>query len=253
MIFVDLTNAFYQDLDKHILSINEIEKYIFDLINYLEIEDYVLGVDFIDNTENLGTYSFENLMIKLNIPNIISEAKKIYNDDSINENEILFINLNILQAVLHEIVHGIQNYHLNESNFPYNILYAKELAYKDIISDELYNKYYYLFSYERDAIITSLENVLHIIKKYHKDKEKTFTYFLNDLYRFMVLGYTVNIYNIQSPAEKLYSGIYHEETPTLSNIDTYDRMKLGYQMGYRKFKKFKRNKIRKILVKNNLL
>ena len=63
MIFIDLSNHFYRDLDKHILSINEIEKYVFDLVNYLEIQDYILDVDFIESEDNLGTYSFETLII----------------------------------------------------------------------------------------------------------------------------------------------------------------------------------------------
>ena len=253
MIFVDLSSEFYRSLSNHILSDNEIEKYVFDLINYLEIEDYILDVEFVNAMDSYGSYSFENLTIKLDVPRIVQDAKMIYKINHINENEILFINLNILQAVLHEVVHGIQNCNLNEFDYAYNILYAKELAYKDKMSEELYSKYYYLFSYERDAIITSLENVLHIIKNYQKDSERTFTYFLSDLYKFMILGYTVNMFGIKSPAEKLYEDVYHENTPTLSNIDIYDKMKLGYQVSPKKFRRFKKNRIRKILSKNNLL
>jgi hypothetical protein len=61
------------------------------------------------------------------------------------------------------------------------------------------------------------------------------------------------MFNIKSPAEKIYTELYHEKTPTLSNIDVYDRMKLGYQLSSRNFNSFRRNKVKKILVKNDLL
>lgn len=176
MIFVDLSNEFYKKLCNHILSQNEIDKYVFDIINYLEIEDYIVDLEFVDIKDSFGTYSFENLTIKLDIPKIISEAKINYKAFNINENEVLFINLNILQAILHEVMHAIQNCYMNKFDYAYSILYAKELIFKNKISDELYDKYYYLFSYERDAIITSLENILHIIKTYYKKSEKTIMY-----------------------------------------------------------------------------
>ena len=253
MIFVDLSNEFYKKLSNHILSQNEIDKYVFDIINYLEIEDYIVDLEFIDTKDSFGTYSFENLTIKLDIPKIISEAKINYKAFNINENEILFINLNLLQAILHEVMHAIQNCYMNEFDYAYSILYAKELIFKNKMSDELYDKYYYLFSYERDAIITSLENILHIIKTYYKKSERTFNYFLSNLYEFLILGYKEDKNNIKSPAEQLYENIYHENTPILSNIDIYDTMKLGYQINSKNFHNFKKNRIRKILSKNDLL
>ena len=48
MVFIDTTNHFYNKLNSHILSLNEIEEYIFNLINNLGIDEYVLGVDFIE-------------------------------------------------------------------------------------------------------------------------------------------------------------------------------------------------------------
>ena len=253
MIFVETSDHFYSKLDHHILSLNEIEAYVFNLINRLEIEEYISDVVFDDELDHLGSYSFEDEAIKLNVSGIIQEAKKLFVDFKINKDQILFVNLNILEAVLHEVMHGIQNCNLNETDFAYNILYAKELAYKDTIRDDLYDKYYYLFSYERDAIITSIENLLHIIRDRYPDKEKIFEYFLSNLYSFLVLGYTINVCKIKSPAEKMYDEVYHETTPTLSNIDTYDRMKLGYQMTPHNFRSFKRNKVKKILAKNDLL
>jgi len=253
MIFIDTTNVFYRNLDTHILSLNEIENYIFNLIIKINIEDYVVGVDFINKDDLLGSYSFEDEIIKINVPKIISEATKLYDEYSIKGNKILFINLNIIEAILHEVVHGIQNCNLMEQDYAYNMLYAKELEYKDIISDELYNKYYYLFSYERDAMITSMENILHIIKTNYKNEEKIFNYFLYNIYNYLVLGYTIKNFNIKSPAEKICEELYHENTPILSNIDTYDRMKLGYQMNFKNYNSFKRNKVKKILVKNDLI
>ena len=253
MIFINTSDNFHGNLNDHILSKNEIEAYVFNIINKYGLDYYITDVEFIDDNNNLGSYSFDTAIIKINIPKIIEEAKRLYEENKIDKNPILFINLNILEATLHEVMHGIQNYHLNESNIAYNILYAREIAYTNIISDELYDKYYYLFSYERDAIITSIENILQIIKTHYPDNERTFTYFLSNLYRYLVLGYTVDLYNIKSPAEKLSEELYHDSTPILSNIDLYDRMKLGYQVSYRKYKNFKRNKVRKILSKNNLL
>ena len=253
MYFINTDDRFYKSLNTHILSINEIEEYVFNLVNRLELESYIVGVDYIDEEDTLGSYSFEEELIKLNIPRIIEEAKKLYYAYKIKGNSFLFINLNILEAVLHEVMHGIQNCNLMETDFAYNILYAKELAYKDKISDELYNKYYYLFSYERDAMISSIENILHIIKNNYKEEEKIFSYFLSNLYHFLILGYTINLCSIKSPAEKINEELYHEIAPTLSNIDTYDRMKLGYQMNTRNFRNFKRNKYKKILTKNDLL
>jgi hypothetical protein len=252
MLLIDKTDNFYKSLDNHILSMDEVKSYIFYLVDYLEIGNYVTDVVSLDGTD-CGRYSFDELLIRINLPRIIMMANVYFEKCHIEKDRTLFINLNILESILHEVVHGIQNCKIHEEDLAYNILFLREMQLAEYISDELYDQYYFFFSYERDAMITSIENILHIIDYNYKDKDRIFSYFLNNLYKYLVYGYRVGYDSITSPAEIINEELFNSPTPILSNIDIYDRLKLGYQIKPKNLRSFNRKKNRKILMKNNLL
>lgn len=252
MLFIDLTNMFYRNLHTHILSLNEIEEYIFNIRDYLEIEDSIMDVKFVTGND-LGSYSFETGIIKLNPDLLKQEANRIWEENKLTGNKILFINLNILEAIFHEVVHAIQNNGFNNPNLQFNYIYLKELSIKDNLTDEEFEKCYALFSYERVAIVSAVENILPIIKMHYKDEESIFSHFIYNLYKYLMIGYSTDCYDVTCPADIVWEDLLHEQTPVVSNIDTYDKMRLGYQVRYRELRSFRRNKIRKILTKNNLL
>ena len=77
MVFINTNDSFYKTLNNHILCLNEIEQYIFNLVNRLELESYIVGVDYIEEDGLLGSYSFDDEIIKLNVPRIIPKIKSI--------------------------------------------------------------------------------------------------------------------------------------------------------------------------------
>lgn len=241
------------NLEDHVLTDKEIKSYIYALVNYLELNDYFKGVIIKSlNEKSLATYSFETLKIKMDTDFIKRVAVSEYEYARLKKIIKAFINLEILQAIYHEVSHIIHNYIAFGSDVPIGYLYRVDIcALNDLdISDDDYDKIHNLMIIERDANINSLENILIIIKRYIKRPE-LFEYYLSKLQSFMLVGYEIKK-SIVSPMEILYDGVYHLEVPSISNIDLYDKIKLGLPLKKKDMRTFTNNERNIILGKNNL-
>lgn len=234
-------------IEDHVFTENEIKKYIYDLINYLELNDYFRGVLFnCVKLNGLASYSFKTKKIKISPELIEKEAVLEYENAKFSKKLIAFINLELLQAIYHEIVHVIHNYMAFDSNLPIGYLFYVDIVTlnNSNISDDEYDRIHDLMVIERDANITSIENILLIIKKYLKSA-KLYAYYEEKLKTFMLDGY-VEDKEIISPIEYLYNNIYHLELPNVGNIDFYERMKLGLPLKKKDIKIFMSNSVHMI-------
>lgn len=253
MIFAHNFMKLLTNIEDHIYDELEIKRYIYALINYLEVNDYFRGVLFNSiNTQGLATYSFKTQKIKINYNLILKEATQEYIHSGLNKKIITFINLELLQAIFHEVMHVIHNYMAFDGELSIGYIYLVDIeALNNLnISNEEYWKIHDLMPIEREANITALENILMIIKRYIND-DKLFEYYLNKLSYFMLDGYQIDK-NITSPMEYLYNEIYHLELPTISNIDLYDKIKLGIPLKRNELRTYTNKEIYIILKKNNL-
>lgn len=253
MIFALNFMKLLTNINNHIYTELELKKYIYALIDYLEVKNYFRGVLFNNpNVKGLATYSFKTKKIKINYNLIINEAKKEYTNSGLQSKRITFINLELLQAIYHEVMHVIHNYMAFDSDYPIGYLYLVDIKAlnETNISDEEYMQIHDLMLIEREANITSLENILIIIKKYIKDN-KLFCYYLNKLRDFMLDGYQIDK-EIISPMEYLYKEIYHLEVPHIGNIDLYDKIKLGIPINKNDLRTYMNKETYIILKKNNL-
>lgn len=95
----DLTSTFLQ---KKYYSINEIEKYIIELLNYYNLKSFCSNISFSNNNYLLGSYSSKEKELLINYKKIIETFKKISDDD-------YFIIANVYRIILHEIKHILQH------------------------------------------------------------------------------------------------------------------------------------------------
>lgn len=241
------------NLEDHVLTDKEIKSYIYALVNYLELNDYFKGVIIKSlHEKSLATYSFLTLKIKMDTDFIKSVAVLEYEQANLRKLIAAFINLEILQVIYHEVTHIIHNYMAFESDVPIGYLYRVDIcALNNLdISDDDYDKIHDLMVIEREANITSLENILIIIKKYIGNS-KLFEYYLGKLQTFMLDGYDIKK-SIISPMEILYNEVYHLEVPCVSNVDLYDKIKLGLPLKRNDIRTYTNNERNIILGKNNL-
>lgn len=249
MIFAYDFKKLLTNIEKHIYSELEIKKYIYALVDYLEVNAYFRGVIFNSpNTKGLATYSFKSQKIKINYELILKEAISEYGNAKMSKKIIPFINLEILQVIYHEVMHIIHNYMAFDAEYPIGYLYLVDIASLNSldINDEEYMRIHDLMVIEREANINSLENILIIIKKYLHD-DKLFEYYLDKLRDFMLEGYQVDK-EVISPMEYLYKEVYHLEVPIVSNIDLYDKIKLGLPISKNNLRTYT-NKERDIIIK----
>lgn len=206
-----------------IFDINDIAIFIADLIEYLGLNKYLNKIILMENDDlnNLAKYDFNTKNMKIYYKNIIDEAKEIFNGEKIEK--VLFINLCIIQCIIHEIVHVYHNYLITECDAPIFQIYEQEIRLFDSLSDEEYETYYNCFIFERDAIITSYEAILLILKKDIKNNEM-FDYFISELSSVLKSGY-----DNRSPIEKIYEDLFNIDAPSVSGLDLYDLLKLGTQ------------------------
>lgn len=241
------------NIEKHVLTDKEIKSYIYALVDYLDVGDYFKGVIIKSLVgRSLATYSFETLKIKMDTDFIKMVATKEYEQANLRKIIIAFTNLEILQAIYHEVTHVVHNYIAFGTNIPIGYLYRVDIcALNELeISDEDYEKIHDLMTIEREANITSLENILLIIKKYIGN-DNLFEYHLRKLQTFMLDGYEIKK-EIISPMEVLYQNIYQLNIPSVANIDLYDQIKLGLPIEKKDIRTYRNNERYIILKKNNL-
>lgn len=241
------------NIENHVFTDKEIKSYIYALINYLELNDFFRGV--IINSphiKGLATYSFKTLKIKIAKDYIEEVAVQEYEHSSLKKKIITFINLELLQAIYHEVAHVIHNYIAFNTDYPIrNLYYVDICALNNLdLSDEEYDKIHDLMIIEREANITSLENILIVIKRY-LNSDTLFDYYLKKLQTFMLDGYIIDK-EVISPMDVLYNEVYHLELPNVDNIDLYNRIKLGLPLKKKDLRTYINNERNIILSQNNL-
>lgn len=256
MIIAVLLNKIIPKINKEILSKELIEEYVSSLIDYLELYEFYNGIIFVPrNFSDLASYNFHTLKVKINIDRIIKEANLRYHFTNLSNKKIVFINLAILEALYHEVIHIFQNYVLTCTDWGFAELFKKDVYYLNNLDEteetnKLYSNYHDLFVIERDANITSFENILHIIIENLHDEDLK-EYFLRVLSSALMYGYDFNG-SSTSPMKTIFEELYLEDTPVVENLDLYDRIKYGFQINKKEYKWFKKNNKGLILSKNNL-
>lgn len=256
MIIAVLLNKIIPKINKEILSKELIEEYVTSLIDYLELYEFYSGIIFVPkNFSDLASYNFHTLKIRMNINRIIKEANLRYHFTKLSDKKILFINLAILEALYHEVIHIFQNYVLTCTNWGFAELFKKDVHYLNSLDEtdeatKIYSNYHDLFVIERDANITSFENILHIVIENLNDEELK-QYFLEVLSSSLMYGYDFNG-SSTSPLKTIFEELYLEDAPNVENLDLYDKIKYGFQIGKSEYKWFKKNSKGLILSKNNL-
>lgn len=194
MNFAIIRTSLLEKIKTNIFSYEDIIIFVNDLITHLGINDYLKEIRFLPSTFDadlviykckdqilrkdtaykndkyviknsvniLATYSFFERVMKIDIDNIIREAKDYFDND---ESElILFINMSIIECLIHETVHAYQNFAIHETNYSLYQLMALELPKFELMDDDQYDKYYNTFIFEREAIITTYEAIMIISK-----------------------------------------------------------------------------------------
>lgn len=253
-MFLEVISKYLGRLNEHILSVEELKDITYTLVENFELKDYFSGIEFnIPNNTDLGTYNFITKKMRLHRKHLIWMAEDDYKRSKLTSNRITFINLSILEALFHEMVHAMQNYIAFDANWTLSPLLKMDIVsfYNHTVSDEDYDAYHNAFPYERDANATAIEYILYIIQNYVHDDE-LYEYFKNRLHGFMIEHYQKDGDNITSPIEFVYTDIYGLAVPCVHNMDLYDRIKLGFNVSAEEYDQYIRNKNEMILAKNNL-
>ena len=251
---MELSSKLVRILPIRLLTEKEILSYVNDLIDYIEINDYLSYVSFNEKigVNNLAIYNFDNLSLKMNLNNIKRYVNKAYIlvEDIKNVNTILFTNFAIIVSIIHEVVHAYQNYLIHENDISLGLEFYKELefAYNNY---QLYLKNYQYFTFERDACATSYDTILEYLSNYFPDEVDLFNYYLSYLDTLIRYGYNIDK-EITSPIETLYQDLFHEEPISILGVDLIDRMKLGFQITREDYNNYYKNTRQLLLSKINL-
>lgn len=245
----------FSSIKNKIFTQEEIINYIKQVISYLEITDYLSDILFTTvKYQDLASYNFKSKQLKVSLIAIMNEVKMEINNDN-RLNFTLLTNLTIILTLIHEINHILQNYFITESNIPLFQIFKEELELFEDESEAVLRYYqtnYSSFIFEREADINSCENVLKIINSCCFD-QITFDYFYDLLKKELISGYTVHDSFVYSPIERIYSELLRRDIPSVDNIDTYDRIKLGLMVSKAEYDHFIQNIDQVILSKNNLM
>lgn len=257
MNFAIIRNDLLNILDKQILTKDNIITFVNDIVNFLGIGEYLKKIRFLPDDyeeneipldrDNLSTYSFINRIMKINIENIKQEAISYYdreNDDEL----ILFINMNIIECLLHEITHVFQNYAIHETNYSIFKLMHFEISAFEFMSDKDYDTYYYTLLFERDAIITTYENLM-IIAKVLLKNEALYEYYKENLGKVLLGGYKVKYNKVTSPLETKYKKLFKKEVPIVTAANIYETFKYGFPVNINEYNNFRLNEDEIILKK----
>ena len=250
-----LYDYLYNKITKEIFTKEDVTQYIYDIVTYLELNEYLTDVIFTDDRYvNLASYNFKDRNIKVSMKAIINEAKMMINTMKSKSSMELKINLFILESLIHEIHHVYHNYLISDTELPISQIFYNELSYfylDDPEHQKAYEDYYSMLIFERDANISAIENILRIIQKYAKNDE-VFEFYLSELKKFILTGYSVDNGKVISPIEAVYKDLLHYDLFSVDNIDLYDRLKLGFQVSKDEIEYFKDNSDTILLTKNNL-
>ena len=250
-----LYDYLYNKIQLENFNEDDVKHYVQDVVSFLELNEYLADVWFSpERYRDLGSYNFKDRKVRVALKAIINEARMVLNMMDDKPNQQLMINLFILKTLLHEITHIYHNYLVSECDNDISKVFYVELDYfhqdTDLVSEQ-YVTHYNKLIFERDANISSVENILRIISKYLHD-DLVFAYYYEELKRYLLAGYEERNGRIISPIEVVYQDLLKQDIIYASNIDLYDRLKLGFQVTSEEMNEFKGNIDSIILFKNNL-
>lgn len=238
-------------LNIEILNKEDILAFINGFLKYLNIESYLKETKFLDfdNKNDLAYYDWDNLILKIDYDNLIKDADVLYEGED-KTDYVLFINVMILLSLVHEITHIYQNAHRYDGTIITNIINSN-LNLFDILEKKEYDEYWSLFLVERDAIVTSYEYIIILLKTIIKN-ERMYHYFLEELADNLTCGYRVRLKEITSPLQIVNKRFSKSVNPKLSKYDIYDSLKYGFPITKKEYLDFRKEKEKIILLKNNL-
>ncbi len=240
-------------LEYKILTKEDINFFVGSFLKFLNIESHLKKIRFssFQDKDNLAFYNWYTMILEIDYDNLINDAIDNYNIETENKSDfVLFINVMILSSLVHEITHIYQNYHRYDGDVLSNLINANSNLL-DIIEEEEYNEYWNLFIVERDAIITSYEYVIILLKRFIKN-ERMYNFFLEELALNLTCGYKVRLKKITSPLQIVNKRFSKRILPNLSMYDIYDSLKYGFPITRDEFLNFGKEKKKIITIKNNL-
>lgn len=244
-----LDPKFIDKIYESVFDKNDVLNFIKGFVKYLKLDDYLSDVVFkYFKNGNLATYNRKTKVISVSLEAIIDDAKALCEDDV--SDKILFINIMVILTLVHEITHINQVAHMKDNN-PISKILKSDFTLIDILTPEEYKYYYGYFTCERDAIVTSLEYVLYLLKNILKH-ENMFNYFFELLADNLTNGYEIKRKKEISPIQIINKRFSKKVFSSLSYLDIYDSLKYGLPLSKEKLDNFMENKKLIIIQKNNL-
>lgn len=271
MNFALIRNSLLDKIRDDIFSYEDIITFVSDLVTTLGIDEYLKEIKFLPSQDEedlviyslasktlykdekykndsyvitnppsiLSTYSFFERTIKIDLDNIKEEAIEYFDND--NSELTLFINMSIIECMIHEVVHVYQNFAIHETNYSLYQLMALELSRFEVMNDKEYAKFYNTFIFEREAIITTYETLM-IISKDFLHNNALFEYYKDCLTKVLLGGYKVKkSRKVTSPLEIKYKNLFKKKTPEVTSLDVYETLKYGFPISYNEYTDFKKN------------
>ncbi|MCH5167655.1 MAG: hypothetical protein J1F35_07200 [Erysipelotrichales bacterium] len=239
MLSIFVRNNILKNIEHQIFTKKDIENYIWEIVNEFELNDYLKDIIFTNDIEHLAFYHFGERTLKINYEEMINDAENNYGKEDKHE-LVIFTNLYILTSLVHEIVHILQNYYARTSRKPIRIYMKTEILCFSTLTKELYDKYYDCFSFEREAIVTSLEVVLYVIKTKIKNEE-LYGYFRDWLAESLLSGYIIKHKKLISPAHIISKNVMKISGSYKPKYNIYSKLKYGFDLPYWQYNYFKNN------------
>lgn len=223
----------YKDIE-NILEIEITNKCLSEYIKTLKVNQ--------ESCNNLAYYSYQTKNITIysyTIKKMILNIERKFNN--IDEVELkLYINLSILQVLLHEIEHA------NQRKIAYkdNTLEALIIRLSNMIDNDSYDKFYKYCPDERLAEIKSYQEICDIIKNADKKKKLIYTLIKRDELKSKIRGYYCKNNSINIPIVDFYkyvTGINQStENESLNKlVEKYslcERFKYGFPISISEYK-----------------
>lgn len=235
---------------------------ILSIIIDKDLIKYINKVDYSYKNIDLASYQYESGILKFNLNMIIdyytnyySQNRKIYHNDMNSFDKYLYMCLNVIEIVYHEIEHVIQNKKINtlsKDDFRRQLIETSFIAVE--VYPNLYEKRHDLFSIEREANIRSCEEIKKILalcevspKSIKKNFSKRYNQLINKYYskdNYPLLEFLTIIRGKLSYNNNSIEAYNTNEilTSTKADFSFNDRVLLGLPLDKKEYHKLKKIK-----------
>lgn len=209
-------------LKNEILTFDQLWKIAYLKAEELEVKAYLKEFKYTPNNNIKALYDFKDNKILINYEKLVNEYNNFYNYYSeiynIEDKDIKFknsyINIELLDTVIHELIHALQykeyiNYEIDE-NIKLSLLYWSE--YYDVLK-----KVKDTFLHEYDAIVRASINYLENFNKI-KYIDNELLYFINYIIARRILKYYTNDNNNTYPINKMATILNIKEDNIVNNV-----------------------------------